>query len=201
VLDSPPDGTRLNGDLLTYSFRASPFKPILCLGTFLPDRTSGLSFSLLPETTLSPEALRSEVEGGVAPVRSEDALLVPVDDLVPLAERDAERALAVAEIPKPILAFGVDATPAADAGASPIPLLPARSCMTLSSAEFRLVDPDDCLNIELDTREFLVTCLKLELVLRGDASSPPGDSPPASDIPGDFNGDPSLLAILRGDHP
>ena len=29
ALESPPDGTRLNGDLLTYSFRANPFNPIL----------------------------------------------------------------------------------------------------------------------------------------------------------------------------
>lgn len=43
-----------------------------------------------------------------------------------------------------------------------------------------------------------MTCLKLELVLRGDASKP-GDSP--SDIPGDLRGDPSRFAIFRGDHP
>lgn len=100
-----------------------------------------------------------------------------------------------------MLTFGVDATPAAVAGASPIPLLPARSWMTRSSAEVSPAPPEDCLNIEFDTREFLVTCLKLELVLRGDASNPcPGESGP-SDMPGDFNGEPSRFAILRGDHP
>jgi len=70
--------------------------------------------------------------------------------------------------------------------------------MTLSSAEFSPGVALDCLKIELETSEFFVTCLKLELVLLGDASNP-GDSP--SDIPGDFSGDPSRLAIFRGDHP
>lgn len=125
-LDNPPDGTRRKGDLLTYSFRAKPFNPILCLGTRFPDRISGLSFSLLPETTLSPDTLRS-VLVGVVLVRSAETRLVPVDDLPPLADRDVERDFAVAEIPSPILAFGVDATPTADTGASPIPLLPALS--------------------------------------------------------------------------
>jgi hypothetical protein len=121
-LDSPPDGTRRKGDLLTYSFRARPFNPILCRGTRLPDRISGLSFSLLPDTILSPDTLLSELDGVVL-VRSAEALLVPEDDLPPLADRD----FAVAEIPSPILAFGVDATPEAGTGASPIPLLPALS--------------------------------------------------------------------------
>jgi hypothetical protein len=196
-LDNPPDGTRRKGDLLTYSFRARPFNPILCRGTRFPDRISGLSFSLLPETILSPDTLLSELDGAGL-VRSADTLLVPVDDLPPLADLDAERDFAVAEIPSPILAFGVDATPTAEVGASPIPLLPALSWITLSSAEFSPGVALDCLNIELETSEFLVTCLKLELVLLGDASNP-GDSP--SDIPGDFSGDPSRLAIFRGDHP
>jgi hypothetical protein len=125
-LDNPPDGTRRNGDLLTYSFRARPFNPILCRGTRLPDRISGLSFSLLPETILSPDTLLSVLEGVVL-VRSAETLLVPVEDLPPLADRDVERDFAVAEIPSPILAFGVDATPEAEAGTSPIPLFPALS--------------------------------------------------------------------------
>jgi len=196
--DNPPDGTRRKGDLLTYSFRARPFKPILWRGTRFPDRISGLSFSLLPETTLSPDILLSEL-GGVGFVRSADTfLVVPEEDLPPLADLDVERDFAVAEIPSPILAFGVDATPEAEAGASPIPLLPALSWITLSSAEFSPGVALDCLKIELETSEFFVTCLKLELVLLGDASNP-GDSP--SDIPGDLSGDPSRLAIFKGDHP
>lgn len=99
---------------------------MLCRGTRFPDRISGLSFSLLPDTILSPDTLLSEL-GGVGFVRSADTLLVPVDDLPPLADLDVERDFAVAEIPSPILAFGVDATPEAEAGASPIPLLPALS--------------------------------------------------------------------------
>jgi hypothetical protein len=71
--------------------------------------------------------------------------------------------------------------------------------MTLSSADVSPAGPFDCLKMELETSEFLVTCLKLELVRRGDASIP-GESGP-SDIPGDFRGDSSRLAILRGDHP
>jgi len=80
---------------------------------------------LLPETILSPDTLLSELDGVVL-VRSADTLL-PVDDLPPLADRDVERAFAVAEIPSPILAFGVEATPEAEAGVSSIPLLPALS--------------------------------------------------------------------------
>lgn len=58
----------------------------------------------------------------------------------------------------------------------------------------------DCLKGEFETSEFLVTCLKLELVRRGDASSP-GEVTP-SDKPGEgLRGDPSFLAILSGDHP
>ena len=126
-LDRPPDGTLRNGDLLTYSFRARPLRPMLCRGTRLPDRMSGLSFSLLPETILSPETLLSELDGATLVVRSADTLLVPVEDLPPLADRDVERAFALAEIPSPMLALGVDATPEAEAGVSPIPLLPALS--------------------------------------------------------------------------
>jgi len=99
---------------------------MLCRGTRFPDRISGLSFSLLPETILSPDTLLSELDG-VGLGFSADTLLVPVDDLPPLADLDVERDFAVAEIPSPILAFGVDATPEAEAGASPIPLLPALS--------------------------------------------------------------------------
>jgi hypothetical protein len=177
ALDSPPDGTLLKGDLLTYSFLANPFKPILWRGTRFPeDRISGLSFSLLPETTLSPETLLSPDAEGDALVRSVETLRTPMLDLPPLADRDAERGLAFAEIPNPILAFGVEATPEAEVGASPIPLRPARSCMTLSSAGLSPAGVVDCLKIELETSEFLVTCLKLELVRRGDASRP-GDSP------------------------
>lgn len=59
----------------------------------------------------------------------------------------------------------------------------------------------DCLKGEFETREFFVTCLKLELVRRGEASSPLGDPIP-SDILGDgLSGDSSLLAIFSGDHP
>lgn len=127
VPDRPPDGTRRNGDLLTYSFLARPFNPMLCLGTRLPDRISGLSFSLLAETTLSPEGLLSPLPGAVL-VRSVDVRLEPEGDgRPPLAERDVARGLADAVIPRPILTFGVEATPAAGAALSPIPLLPARS--------------------------------------------------------------------------
>lgn len=133
AFESPPDGERLKGDLLTYALPASPFKPPLCRGTRLPERISGLSFSLVPETTLSPEALLSPVMVGKATrVRSADTFLVPLtaDPLplpLPLADREVERGREFAEIPRPILAFGVDATPAAVAGASPIALRPARS--------------------------------------------------------------------------
>jgi hypothetical protein len=91
----------------------------------LPDRTSGLSFSLLADTILSPETLLSAEAGSL--VRSVDGRLVPLLDLPPLDERGVVRALALAEIPRPILALGVEATPDAAAGASPIPLLPALS--------------------------------------------------------------------------
>jgi hypothetical protein len=100
---------------------------MLCLGAPLRDRISGLSFSLLAETTLSPDALLS-VLVGVVLVRSTETRLVPDGDgRPPLADLDADRGLAVAEIPRPMLTFGVEATPAAGAGASPIPLLPALS--------------------------------------------------------------------------
>ena len=131
---------------------------------------------MLPDTILSPDTLLSPEADGDALLRSVETRRTPILDLPPLADRDAERGLALAEIPNPILAFGVDATPEAEAGASPIPLRPARSCMTLSSAEFNPEGAADCLKIELETNEFLVTCLKLELVRRGDASRP-GDSP------------------------
>lgn len=209
-LERPPDGTRRKGDLLTYSLRARPLSPMLCRGTRLPDRMSGLSFSLLPETTRSPEALLSPppaTAGKATFVRSAETRLVPdtADPLAPppLADRDVERGLAVADMPNPILAFAVDATPEAVTGASPIALLPPpRSCMTLSSAEVSPADPLDCLKGELETREFFVTCLKLELVRRGEASSPLFGDPIPSDIFGDgLRGDSSLLAIFKGDQP
>lgn len=208
--ERPPEGTRRNGDLLTYSLRARPLSPMLCRGTRLPGRMSGLSFSLLPETTLSPEVLLSPfpvTAGKATRVRSAETRLVPdtADPLAPppLADRDVERGLAVADMPNPILAFGVDATPEAVTGASPIARFPPpRSCMTLSSACVRPTEPLDCLNGEFDTREFFVTCLKLELVRRGEAARPLLGDPIPSDMLGDgLRGDSSLLAIFNGDHP
>lgn len=110
---------------------------MLCLGTRLPDdRMSGLSFSLLPDTTLSPDDLLSPVvlaiTGKATLVRSAETRRVPdiADPLLPpppLADREVERGRTVAEMPSPILAFGVDATPEAVTGASPIVLFPPRS--------------------------------------------------------------------------
>jgi hypothetical protein len=116
---------------VTNSPFAKPLKPMLALGILFPPRTSGLSFSLLPEillspdTRLSPDTLLSEVIGGrIALGRSSDTFRVPViadPGPLPLDERLADRVpLAllpfVAVIPSPIAALGVDPTPAAFSG-------------------------------------------------------------------------------------
>jgi len=99
-----------NGDLVTKFPLANPFKPILVLGTL--DLTSGLSFSLLPDTFLVDPAdtFLSPVAVGKATFpRSFETFLVPAT-AAPL------RGL-LALIPSPIAALGVAADPVAGGAA------------------------------------------------------------------------------------
>lgn len=169
----PPEGIRLvvcrNGLRLTNSPFARPFNPIEALGVLFPHRKSGLSFSLLAETFLSPpDALLSPDTVGKATFFSLDTLLVPlIAD--PLGVRLADLGRC-AVIPSPIAVLGVDDIPTAFSGDCPSCLNDRRSCMTRSFPVKSTCKPRDCcpctvsglLNGELDTKEFLVTCLKLD---------------------------------------
>lgn len=113
--DSPPEGTRLKGLLLTSSPFASPVNPILLFGVRLVYRTSGESFSLLTDTFRSSEVLLSPVtEGNATFARSFDTFLVPLTEAPPLGVLDFGRD---ADIPSPIAALDVAAAPVAASAA------------------------------------------------------------------------------------
>jgi hypothetical protein len=111
------DSFSKKGDLLTRLPSASPLRPMLCLGVLLTYLASGLSFSLLPETFLSLETLLSPAMVGNATFRSLETLLEP--DAAGIRSPLAIRGLTLADMPSPIAAFGVDATPVAEEGDIP----------------------------------------------------------------------------------
>lgn len=137
-----PDGTLFemtNGDLETYSFFANLPRPILGRAVFfpLPSRTSGESFSLLPETLLSPETRRSRLVGGMTTFLSEETLLVPFNaDPDPLGVLVDGRL--VADMPNPMAALGVEAAPTAFSGDAPITLEALFSCRTSCLLSFQI---------------------------------------------------------------
>ena len=95
---------RLNGLLLTSSTLSRLFSPILLFGVRLVYRTSGESFSLLPDTFRSPDVrLSPETLGKTTLPFSFDTFLCP-----PLGVLVFGR---VADIPSPMAAFGVAGAP------------------------------------------------------------------------------------------
>ena len=135
--DRPPEGTRLNGECETKPRLARPLKPMLALGGRGEALESGDSFSLLPDTlrSLPPEDFLSvpPTEGKATLPFSLETLRVPLTAgraVLPLAERLLLRGLA--EIPSPIAALGVAATPEAVGGACPSGLAVRRSCIIAS---------------------------------------------------------------------
>ena len=179
-----PEGMRLaddkKGDLETYSFLARRPRPVDVFAVLLAALASGLSFSLVPDTFLSLPLV------GNAIFRSEETLRVPFSAdpglLFPeLGVREPDRTRAdeaLAVIPRPMAAFGVAAAPKAFSGEAPSDRTALRSWMIESAFVGSTQMPAACwpctvtgdLNGELDTSEFFVTCLKDELVRRGDTA-------------------------------